>query len=294
MTHASALISRVLFVRSSGERMAAFRMAFGAYLLVYLGAMLPHVEVLFSDQGIYTPYLLPDFAPPPAVAWVAYLGMYGLAIALTLGFRTTLTSPLLLGLFLHHYFLQLAVKQSSFERLIIIYLVVFCLCDAGRVWGLDGRRAWPASPAYTAWGERLVIFQTVVLYLGAGIWKVFNPAWHGGELLRMTLQGMWSTPLGFALARSELSDAGWTAATRTIIAVELLLAPGLVWRRTRTTAMLVGTAFHLANCVILAIPEFLLSVTPYVVFMQPRTLRRVQAVVVSRLPRPLRPRASAS
>jgi hypothetical protein len=273
VTRVAAAWNRFFFAPASGERIAAFRILFALYLLAYFGAMLPHVPLLFSNHGVYVPYLVPDYAPAPALAWPLFLAMPACALLLLAGYRTELAARALLPLFLYHYFLQLAMKQSSFERLIAIYLAVLCFADSGRTWGLDARRAPRA--AQTVWAERLIAAQSIFLYAGSGLWKLLNPSWHDGALLRSNMQSMWATPLGFALVRLDFSERTWTLLSWSIIALELALALLLLVRRTRPLGIVLGIAFHLGNCFVLVIPEFLVSVTPYPVFVEPRTLGRL-------------------
>jgi hypothetical protein len=286
MRAAATAGSRFFFAPAGGQRIAAFRILFALYLLGYLGAMAPHVELLFSQQGVYTPYLVPDYAPSPAVAWLLFLAMPGCALLLLVGYRSELAARVLLALFLYHYFLELAVKESSFERLIAIDLLVLCFADSGRVWGFDARRAG-GTPL--VWAERVLMAQTVFLYSGSGLWKLLNPAWHSGALLRSTLQSMWATSLGFALVRAGSSERSWTLFSWSIIALELALGVLLCVRRTRPLGLVLGTAFHLANCFVLVVPEFLVALTPYPVFVQPSTLERL-GQRVARAARRLSPR----
>ena len=187
MTRVLYAWNRALYAPSSGHRLAAVRILLGLYLLGYFGALLPHVTLLFSNQGVYVPYWLPDYAPSPQVA----KGIFGItllaSLALTLGWRTAFAAPLLLLSFLYHYFLQIGVTQSSFDRLIAIYLLILCFTDSGQVWGLDARRR---GVAQTVWGERLLAAQTLLLYAGSGLWKLTNPAWHTGTLLYSNMQGI--------------------------------------------------------------------------------------------------------
>jgi hypothetical protein len=269
------------------------RIALCSFLLIYFGSMAEHVALLFSEQGVYVPYLVPDYAPPPAVAIALYAAMLAATCALLLGYRTALFAPALLGLFLYHYFLQLAVKQSSFDRLIAIDLFVLCWADSGRVFGLDALRLGPAAGA-TRWPERVLAIQCVLLYFGAGFWKLWNPGWHSGELLYANLQGMWATPLGFALARLDLPAAFWAGASLAIIGVELLLGPLLIMRRTRRLAFVLGAGFHLLNCFVLVIPEFLVCLASYPVFAREESLTRVFDGVAGAAARLTRRRAQAN
>jgi vitamin K-dependent gamma-carboxylase len=272
---------------ASGLHLGCFRILFALYLLAYLAVLAPHVVVLFSNQGVYAPYLVPDLAPSPAVAWLLFGVMPVLAVSILIGYRTELSALLLLALYLHHYFLQLAVKQSSFERLIILYLAILALAGSGQRLGIDGARA-PAPRL--VWAERLIAAQSVFLYTGSGLWKLLNPAWHSGALLQSTFQGMWATPLAFEIAALGLPATAWTAASWSIIALELSLGPLLIWRKTRMVAVLLAAAFHAGNWLLLFIPEFLLCVAALVVFLDERTLERavsaLRGLAWLRRPRP--------
>jgi hypothetical protein len=261
---------------TNGLQLGCFRVAFALYLLGYLGVLAPDVVVLFSEQGVYAPYLVPDLAPSPAVAWLLFGAMPVLTLGVLVGYRTELTALLLLALYLHHYFLQLAVKQSSFERLIILYLAILSLAGSGQRLGIDGVRA--PGPRLI-WAQRLIAAQSVFLYTGSGLWKLLNPAWHSGALLQSTFQGMWATPLAFEIAALGLPAGAWAVASWSIIALELSLGPLLIWRKTRTLAVVLATAFHAGNWLLLFIPEFLVCVTALVVFLDDRTLERTLNVL---------------
>jgi hypothetical protein len=164
--------------------------------------------------------------------------LLGLSAALTLGLWTRWVVPALIVVYLHHYLLALAVKDSAFERLIVIYLVALVPARADAVWAWRRRSEYAradvagaslevTSASFTPW---ILRFQTIVLYLGAGLWKLGNVEWHGPHLLRATLQSIWANPLAFYLVRLGWSDATWTWISRSVIAFELLLAALLLVR----------------------------------------------------------------
>lgn len=265
--------------------MAATRIALGAYLLAYLGSMLPDVPLLFSDQGVYAPYLVPDMAPPVGVAWGLFALMLAAASALLVGYRARLAVLVLLPLYLHHYFLQLAIKQSSFERLLIVALFLFAL-DGG-----DGAYALRPTPPRDRFVPRMIMLQLVLLYLGAGLWKVVGPHWQDGTVLREAYQGMFATKLAFALARLPIPDVAWSLLARGVAYGEILLAALLCWPRTRPVGIALGTLFHLLNVVLLYIPEFTLCIALYPLFLSAHAYDRLDRLGQRAT---LRPRASAS
>lgn len=90
---------------------------------------------------------------------------------------------------------------------------------------------------------------------------------------------MWATPLAFSIVRVGFSEATWTLASRCVIASELLLGVLLFFRRTRLLGIALGCAFHLANSVILSIPEFLVCLAPYTLFVPENYLVRLDAML---------------
>lgn len=278
------------FAPSGGARLAAFRILFALYMLAYFSTLAPNVTMLFSNEGVYVPYRVPDLAPAPLVAALLFYAMIALTLCVLVGYRTGAASGALLLLYLHHYLLQLAVKQSSFERLIILYLAILCFAGAGQRFGLDGEHR---PGARVVWAERLIGAQSVLLYTGSGLWKLLNPSWHTGELLRSTFQGMWATPLAFSVTRLGLHANAWTLLSWAIVLLELLLGPLLLMRRTRAVAVLLAITFHLGNCFLLFIPEFLVCVPPLVVFVSEARIERWLAPLWSRVRARMRPRTQS-
>jgi hypothetical protein len=269
------------FAPDSPYPLAAFRILLGIYLLGYLSVFAPHVSLLFSAQGVYLPYLMPDPMAAVWVAWLLFALMWFGALALCLGFYTRITIPILLLGFLYHYFLALGVKQSSFERLIVIYLLALAPSGCDRVWSLTPPMAAHLHVATVAFAGRIVRFQTIVLYLGAGLWKVINPGWRSGALLWSTLQGIWATPLAFRIIRAGWSAGVWITISRSVIAGELLLGALLCFKRTRLFGVALGVLFHVLNSVILSIPEFLVCLAPYPLFVPAHIFVRLDRFLAS-------------
>lgn len=277
--------NRYWFSPTSAAQVSAFRVLLGGYLVTYFLTFAPDVTLMFSNEGVYLPWLVPDYGPPPAIAWLIYLLTLASMTALTLGYRTRIITPLTLLAFLYHYFLQLAVKDSTFERLIIEWLVLLCFVESDRLWSFRKRTTSDPQATVEAWAGNLIRFQTVMLYLGAGLWKAANPHWRSGVILHTTLQGMWSSDAGFWLVRAIPNDAAWATVSQVVIVGEILLGLFFCFRRTYPLAILSGIAFHLGNVIFLSIPEFVVCIAPYVFFIEPSTLQRWIEKVASRSPR---------
>lgn len=255
--------NRFWFRDTQPEGYALFRMAFGAALLVYFGSFAPHVATLFSSEGVYVPFLLPDLAPGPIGAWILWGATIVAASLFTLGWRTKWITPLLLVLFAHHYFVSFGIKDTAYDRLFLIFLAVACFAPLDRKWAL--RRTEGATPVFAA---RLLCFQVAALYFGAGMWKLFNEAWHTGDMMRMTMVGPWGTELARAFVLLELSPTFWTALTWSVIVFEVAAGILVFVPYVRGPVLLAAAAFHLGVWAFLQIPEFLVCLAVYPLFFE--------------------------
>ena len=138
--------------------LAAFRIAYGFFLLVSFLAYLPVVPDVFSKEGVYVPSFVPEWAPSPEVSWLLYFVFIGIIIFFILGYKTRVITPLLLGGFLHYYFLNLAAKNFSYDRINIILLLVLCFADLDKAWSLESLRTKRRRKdmQVTAWANRLI------------------------------------------------------------------------------------------------------------------------------------------
>jgi Vitamin K-dependent gamma-carboxylase len=159
----------------------------------------------------------------------------------------------------------------------LVYLLALWLgrCDA--VWAVSANMPNAERPLISTFAPRLLRFQTVALYLGAGLWKAANGGWQSGVLLASTMQGIWATPLAFWIVRQGITPQGWATLSHVVIVGELLIAVLLWVPRTRYVGMALGAAFHLGNTVILAIPEFLVCLAPYLLFVPEAHFERLAA-----------------
>ena len=251
--------NRFWFAEASPRSYALFRIALGVFLLAYFLPLLPRVPLLFSSEGVYLPVLIPDFAPPPAVAWAVY-GAFLLLLALfTVGVRTAVVAPLVLGGFLYHYLLNLAASDTAYDRLTGIFLAVACLAPLDGAWAAAGGRRRPV----TVFAARLLTLQLAFLYTGSGLWKLWNPQWHSGGILELTLLGPWGSDWGRAVATAGLPAPAWDFMAWGVIGFEILAGPLLFVPRARVVVLVLALGFHLAVWVFLQIPEFLVCATAF-------------------------------
>ena len=253
--------NRFWFGPASARAYAAHRVLLGVFLLWYFGGFWPHVELLFSRDGIYLPVLLPDFAPPPAVAWGVYLLTLAACALLVAGWRTVYVAPAVFVLFTYHYLLSIAGRDTSYDRLIVLMLLFGSFAPAAR-----GRKH------VSGFAARLLCFQVAALYFGSGLWKLVNPRWHDGKLLEMVLIGPWGTDAGRWVVNLGWSGGVYSLLGWSVIVLELALGPALYMRRLRIPAMVIGLGFHISVWVFLQIPEFLVCVTVYPLYFAWRSV----------------------
>lgn len=263
------------FAPELGHRLAAFRILFGVYLLGYFGSFIPKVVTVFSTQGVYSPWCAGDIALPPAGAVALYGLMMGVIAAFIFGCKTRWITPLLLLLYIYYWLLNLAVKDTAYDRLNLLFLFLSCWGELDAVWAVSPSRQRESGreSRVLPWAGRVLMLQLSLLYLGAGLWKVCGSAWEG-EMLEWTLVGPWGTSLAFGFVQLGWSAWFWEVLTAGVVAVELILPMALFWRPLRLLAATAGILFHLSIALLLNVPEFLNCVAAYVLFWKPEEIQQ--------------------
>lgn len=259
-----------------GASLAVFRIAFGVLLAFDAARYLAtgRVGALYVGQEFHFSY--------PGLAWVrpwpgdlpyahfALLGICALLVAVGWRYRA---SSLALWLLTSTWFLWERAKYQNHEYLLCLFALLLACMPAERVFSLDARRR-PRGPWVPAWSLQLLRFQVAVPYVFGGLAKL-NGDWLRGEPL-----GMWL---------SERSDIAWIGPLLARpwapflfsyggLALDLLLVPALLWRRTRAAAFLAATAFHVTNAVLFEIAIFpWLMIAASTLFFEPDWPRRVAA-----------------
>ncbi len=275
------LWNKFWFEEQDAYPIAAFRIVFGIYLLIFFLKFLPFVESMFSNQGVYSPFWIPDIAPEPIFSWLIYSLTLVLIILFILGVKTIFVTPLLLFNFLYYFFLNFAVKNSSYDRLIIIFLIILCFASINNVWSIKSPKEKIRKTSVFA--TRLLCLQISIFYFGAGLYKAFQPSWSNGEILEMTMASNWGTPLAFWLLRLDLPSVFYDLLTIGTIIFEILFGFLLWIRPLQKYVFTLGILFHLSIWLLLSIPEFMICATTYVLFMNPKDLENIGSSLYSRI-----------
>ena len=201
----------------------------------------------------------------------AILGLLALFIAVGFCYRF---SAILFFLGFTYSFLLDETNYLNHFYLICLLSFLLIFLPANRAMAID---AWlkPGSRAHTTpvWTLWLMRAQIGVVYFFAGVAKL-SPDWLGGETIRAFIQ---SYRISLPLIRQE-----WTPYLLTYggLLVDLLLAPALLWRRTRLAAFCVATTFHLLNAHFFSIGVFpWLSIAATSLFLSPSWPRKFVGLI---------------
>lgn len=292
-----------LFVPVDIASLVVFRVLFGAI-------MLWEVCRYFDHQWIQRYYIQPKFFftyygfhwihPWPGIGmYVHFVGLGVLAIFIMAGLWYRVCALLFFLGFTYVFLLDQTNYLNHFYFVSLMsFLMIFT--PAHRAASIDAwRRPGIRSthvPAWTLWLPRA---QLGIVYLGAGVAKL-NSDWLHCEPMRMWLtERIDYTLLGGSLPIGQLFAEEWVVYLFSYggLLFDLLITPGLVWKRTRPFAFVLVVLFHLMNAILFDIGIFpWLSIVATLLFLPPdwprRIIRRWRLVgepVFDVLPKPSRP-----
>jgi len=200
----------------------------------------------------------------------AVLGLLALFIAA--GFLYRVSAALFFIGFTYCFLLDQASYLNHFYLVCLLsFLLIFL--PAHRAFSIDAwlrpRLRSQVTPAWTIW---LLRFQWAVVYFYGGIAKL-SPDWLQGEPMRSWMSSTTTFPVIGRFFREEwavhfVSYGG--------LFLDLLVAPLLLWRRTRIPALCVAITFHLINAYWFKIGIFpWLGIAGLALFLSPDWPRRL-------------------
>jgi uncharacterized membrane protein YphA (DoxX/SURF4 family) len=251
---------------------ALIRMGYAALVLIWLAVLWPDLSRWYAADGLLPAHAAERIAPPgswsllqhlpPGPAWL--YGAWLLATAhgamLLVGFGSRLNAAAVfvwIVSFCHRNEVILD-SEDSVMRLVGFYLV---LMPCGGRWSLDAllrRRHTPRAalvggipsvPAArsAAWGLRLLQIQMCIIFLSAGLSKLFSPQWQDGTAMYYVARltdyfGRFPTPDFFWETPWVVRLITWS-----VIAAELAIPLLIWWKPARLWALAAVLLFHLAN-----------------------------------------------
>lgn len=227
------------------------------------------VDVKFTFSHIYMDFLQVLVGPQMYV----YFFIMGLtSLAVMLGYRYKWTMPLLTILWAGTYFLQKTSYNNHYYLLMII-CVYMCFLPAASYKSLDVKanrvKEEVTMPLYFNW---IFIFQVSVLYVYGTVAK-FYPDWLDGTFTEIMYQSA-NIPDFFKTIFTQKEF--YLVIAYLGIIFDGLIVPALLWKRTRTLALIASLVFHLFNSVTLHIGIFPYFALTFALFFYPSDqIRRI-------------------
>jgi hypothetical protein len=236
-----------LFRRIDIASLLVFRMCFGLILLWETLRYL--LNGWIQETWLAPPYLFKYYGfewlhPWPGEGMVYhFIALAVLALCITLGFFYRSCMTLYWLGFTYVFLLDQAVYLNHLYLVCLLcFLMIFVPASAG--WSVDAW-LWPRNrkdqvPAWTLWMLRA---QIGLVYFFAGLAKV-NSDWLSGMPTRIWLERYTNIPILGILATSDLGVYAFGCGG---LLFDLLIAPLLLWRRSRAVAVVLALGFHLIN-----------------------------------------------
>ena len=257
-----AALARPFFRPVDAASLAVFRIGLGALMLfeaVNYGAFLS-LDGMYRDTDLLFKYAGFEWVRLPPGIWLelGFVAMALGAMGVMLGLFFRASALLLLATFSYLFLLDQALYLNHFY-LAIIYVAILACTPAHRLWSLDARRR-PALASATIpnWPRFWLGAQTEIVLLYAGIVKL-NPDWLQLEPMRLWMNYRSADAAPFFQWITQ--DWGIAAASYGAIALHLVGAPLLLFRRTRLPVLGVYAVFHLINAF-----TFNIGIFPFMTF----------------------------
>ena len=241
--------------------------SFGAILTGWVKRVLTDPQFTFSFIGFEWLQPLPGFG---MYFYFVLMGFFGLAIML--GYRYRIAIPSYTLLWAGVYFMQKSSYNNHYYLLLLIsFLLIFL--PANRYASLDVKQNRVSEEkTMPYWISLLFIIQVGIVYVFASLAK-FYPDWLDGTFTKNLLSGTTSRPFFLELFSQKwfylfIAYAG--------ILFDLLIVPFLLFKKTRTLALIASVIFHIFNSITLQIGIFpFFALTFALFFYEPETIRRL-------------------
>lgn len=264
-----------LFREIDNSSLIIFRVLFGFLLLVETwGAILTGwVNTNLISPKVFFPFIGFNWLQPlPGYGMYIYficLGILGLFVMI--GFRYRFSLLCFTILWTAQYLMQKTAYNNHYYFLILICIIMLFL-PANAYYSLDVKRNKNIrSLTMPQWCSFALMFQISILYFFACINKLY-PDWLDGTFTRL----LYSNKTDFPLIGHFFTKKWFYISIAYLgILFDGLIVPLMLWKKTRTLALLASIIFHLTNSLILNVgifPYFALSFI--VLFYPPETIRK--------------------
>ncbi|MGM5632064.1 HTTM domain-containing protein [Apibacter raozihei] len=261
--------SKKLFLEIDNSSLIVFRIFFGFLLTAETwGAILTGwVKNNFITPKVFFPFIGFEWLHPlPGNGMYYYfivMGILGLMVMVGYYYRISLFFFTLL--WTSQYLMQKTAYNNHYYFLILICSLMLFL-PANAYCSLDSKKN-KRLRSYTMpqWCSVLLIFQAAILYFYATLAKIY-PDWLDGTFTRL----LYSDKTDFPIIGKYFTEKWFYLPVAYLgILFDGLVIPLLLWKKTRTFALLANLIFHLSNSFILQVGIFPYLALSFVIFVYP-------------------------
>ncbi len=194
--------------------------------------------------------------------WVGMLpgnGLYWhLSILAVLAFMVTVglfyrVASILFALGIAWFFLLDRAHYLNHYYMVVLFSFLLAVVPAGRMWSLDVRlRGVPQQRFAPRWARWLLLLQLEIILIYAGVVKI-NPDW-----INLAPLEQWLADVDGLYLMSDLFEQRWAImiAAYGVIALHLVGAPLLLFKKTRVAVLCCYAGFHILNHFVFVIGIF--------------------------------------
>lgn len=226
------------------------------------------IDPKFTFSHIHMEWL----QPLPGYWMYVYFAIMGLCGLLVMaGYKYRWSLGLFTLMWAAVYFMQKTTYNNHYYLLMLVCFIMWFL-PANRYAAIDSLKN-PSIRRLTmpAWCSWVMIVQVTIVYVYASLAK-FYPGWLDGTFTRSLMErSITPSLLPFFTQKWVYLGIAWMG-----IIFDLFIVPFLLWKRTRTIALIASLIFHLFNSITLQIGIFPFFALSFVVFFYPpETMRRI-------------------
>jgi hypothetical protein len=266
--------SKKLYHRIDNSALVLFRILFG-FLLAWQSFY------YIASGWVYRNFILPKFTftfigfewlqPLPGNGMYWYFALMGVsALMVMVGLRYRLSLIVFIILWAGVYFMQKTVYNNHHYLLLLVCIIMVFL-PANAYASLDSKKLKIKSTTMPAWCSYVIVLQIGIVYFYAAVAKLY-PEWLDG-----TFTGNLLTKVGVKHGISFFTQKWFHIFIAYAgIAFDLFIVPLLLFRKTRTIALIAAVIFHVFNSITLSIgifPYFSLAILVF--FFPPENIRKI-------------------
>lgn len=265
-----------LFQEIDNSPLIIFRMLFGFLLFVeswgailtgWVKTNLISPKVFFSFIGFEWLHPLPGYG-----MYFYFICMGVLGLLVMIGYRYRLSLLCFTILWTAQYLMQKTAYNNHYYFLTLICFLMLFL-PANAYYSIDVKRNKNIkSLSMPQWCSFVLILQVSILYIYASIAKLY-PDWLDGTFTRL----LYSHKTDFPFIGKFFTEKWFYISIAYLgILFDGLIVPMMLWKKTRTLALIASLIFHLSNSFILKVGIFPYFALSFIVFFYPPdTIRRI-------------------